>query len=152
MYSVPLKIKKLHEDAVIPSYANPGDAGLDLTAISLEYKEDIDCYVYGTGLAIEIPQGHVGLLFPRSSNRRTDAYMCNHVGVVDSGYRGEVMASFKLRDKLEEGNMPRLFAPYEIGERVCQLVIVPVPGADIEVVDELSDSARGANGHGSSGK
>ena len=79
-----VKIKRLVEDAVIPAYAHDTDAGLDLVATSYEYKDDIHCHVYGTGLAIEIPEGHVGLLFPRSSNRKTDAYMCNHVGVVDS--------------------------------------------------------------------
>ena len=79
-----VKIKRLVEDAVIPAYAHDTDAGLDLVATSYEYKDDIHSHVYGTGLAIEIPEGHVGLLFPRSSNRKTDAYMCNHVGVVDS--------------------------------------------------------------------
>ena len=79
-----VKIKKLNENAVIPQYAHPSDAGLDLVATSYEYKEDIDCHVYGTGLAVEIPEGYVGLIYPRSSNRKTDAYMCNHVGVIDS--------------------------------------------------------------------
>lgn len=79
-----VKIKKLHENAVIPAYAKPGDAGLDFTATSYEYKSDIDCHVFGTGLAVEIPEGYVGLIYPRSSNRKTNAYMCNHVGVIDS--------------------------------------------------------------------
>lgn len=79
-----VKIKKLNKDAVIPAYAHDTDAGLDLVATSYDYKENIDCHVYGTGLAVEIPEGYVGLLFPRSSNRKTDAYMCNHVGVIDS--------------------------------------------------------------------
>lgn len=79
-----VKIKKLVPEAAIPTYAKPGDAGMDLTAISYEYKSDIDCHVFGTGLAVEIPEGHVGLIFPRSSNRKTNAYMCNHVGVIDS--------------------------------------------------------------------
>lgn len=79
-----VKIKKLSEDAVIPAYAHDTDAGLDLVATSYEYKSDIDCHVYGTGLAVEIPEGYVGLIYPRSSNRKTNAYMCNHVGVIDS--------------------------------------------------------------------
>ena len=79
-----VKIKKLVEKAVIPSYAKPGDAGLDLTAVSYDYKKDIDCHVYGTGIAVEIPEGYVGLVYPRSSNRKTNAYMTNHVGVIDS--------------------------------------------------------------------
>lgn len=145
-----VKIKRLVEDAVIPSYANNSDAGLDLTAISYDYKENIDCHVYGTGLAVEIPEGYVGLLFLRSSNRKTDAYMCNHVGVIDSGYRGEIMISFKNRDYDKEA-IPQLFKPYEIGQRVAQLIIIPYPKINFIEVDELSDSDRGENGHGSTG-
>ena len=146
-----VKIKKLNENAVIPSYAHDTDAGLDLVATSYEYKENIDCHVYGTGLAVEIPEGYVGLLYPRSSNRKTNAYMCNHVGVVDSGYRGEIMISFKNRDKIKEGEIPQLIQPYEVGDKVAQLIIIPYPKIDLKVVDELSTTERGANGHGSTG-
>lgn len=146
-----VKIKRLVEDAVIPAYAHDTDAGLDLVAISYEYKEDIDCHVYGTGLAVEIPEGYVGLIYPRSSNRKTDSYMCNHVGVIDSGYRGEVMISFKLRDRYPE-SIPQLHKPYEVGDKVAQLIIMPYPKVQFIEVNELSDSDRGINGHGSSGK
>lgn len=146
-----VKIKKLHEGAVIPSYAKPGDAGLDLTAVSYDYKEDIDCHVYGTGIAVEIPEGYVGLLYPRSSNRKTDAYMTNHVGVIDSGYRGEIMVSFKNRDKCVD-NISQLFKPYEVGDKIAQLIIVPYPKIEFKVVDELSTTERGEGGHGSTGK
>lgn len=146
-----VKIKKLHEGAVIPSYAKPGDAGLDLTAVSYDYKEDIDCHVYGTGIAVEIPEGYVGLIYPRSSNRKTDAYMCNHVGVIDSGYRGDIMVSFKNRDKCVD-NIPQLFKPYEVGDKIAQLIIVPYPKIEFKVVDELSTTERGEGGHGSTGK
>ena len=145
-----VKIKKLHEDAVIPTYAHDTDAGLDLVATSYEYKEDIDCHVYGTGLAVEIPEGYVGLIYPRSSNRKTDAYMCNHVGVIDSGYRGEVMISFKLRDRNIE-SIPQIFKPYEVGNKIAQLIIIPYPKVHFVEVNELSDSDRGEQGHGSSG-
>ena len=145
-----VKIKKLVEEAVIPSYAKPGDAGLDLTAVSYDYKKDIDCHVYGTGIAVEIPEGYVGLVYPRSSNRKTNAYMTNHVGVIDSGYRGEIMVSFKLRDyKVKE--FPYLFKPYEVGDKIAQLIIVPYPKIEFKVVDELSATERGENGHGSTG-
>ena len=149
-----VKIKKLSEDAVIPAYAHDTDAGLDLVATSYEYKSDIDCHVYGTGLAVEIPEGYVGLIYPRSSNRKTNAYMCNHVGVIDSGYRGEVMISFKNRDKIDYNacEIPQLVKPYEIGQRVAQLIIMPYPKIKFVEVDELSDSDRGKNGHGSSGQ
>lgn len=147
-----VKIKKLNENAVIPSYAHDTDAGLDLVATSYEYKENIDCHVYGTGLAVEIPEGYVGLLYPRSSNRKTNAYMCNHVGVVDSGYRGEIMISFKNRDKIKEGEIPQLIQPYEVGDKVAQLIIIPYPKIKFVEVDELSFSDRGEAGHGSTGK
>lgn len=146
-----VKIKRLVEDAVIPAYAHDTDAGLDLVATSYEYKENIDCHVYGTGLAVEIPEGYVGLLFPRSSNRKTDVYMCNHVGVIDAGYRGEIMVSFKNRDYDKEA-IPQLFKPYEVGNKVAQLIIIPYPKVQFIEVDELSDSDRGEQGHGSTGK
>ena len=144
-------IKKLVEEAVIPSYAKPGDAGLDLTAVSYDYKEDIDCHVYGTGIAVEIPEGYVGLVYPRSSNRKTNAYMTNHVGVIDSGYRGEIMVSFKLRDR-DVKAIPQIFKPYEVGDKIAQLIIVPYPKIEFKVVDELSTTERGEGGHGSTGK
>lgn len=145
-----VKIKKLVEEAVIPFYAKPGDAGLDLTAVNYDYKEDIDCHVYGTGIAVEIPEGYVGLVYPRSSNRKTNAYMTNHVGVIDSGYRGEIMVSFKLRD-YKEGQIQQLFKPYEVGDKIAQLIIVPYPKIEFKVVDDLSTTERGEGGHGSTG-
>lgn len=146
-----VKIKRLVEDAVIPAYAHDTDAGLDLVATSYEYKDDIHCHVYGTGLAVEIPEGHVGLLFPRSSNRKTESYLTNHVGVVDSGYRGEIMLSFKTRD-YDEGQIQQLFKPYEVGDKVAQLIIIPYPKIKFVEVNELSSSDRGEAGHGSTGK
>jgi dUTP pyrophosphatase len=83
-----VNIKKLHQNAVIPTYAKPGDAGMDLIAISKQYDE-FDNVVYGTGIAIEIPENYVGLIYPRSSICKKDLYLTNHVGVIDSGYRGE---------------------------------------------------------------
>lgn len=146
-----VKIKKLVPEAVIPAYAHDTDAGLDLVATSYEYKYGIRCHVYGTGLAVEIPEGHVGLIFPRSSNRKTESYLTNHVGVVDSGYRGEIMLSFKTRDyNVEE--IQHLHKPYEVGDKVAQLIIMPYPKIKFVEVDELSDSDRGENGHGSTGK
>lgn len=141
-----VKIKKLDPKAVIPKYAKPGDAGLDLTAISYKYDNQYDNRIYGTGLAIEIPEGYVGLLFPRSSNRKTDAYMTNHVGVIDSGYRGEIMITYKDRDF----DVAKI--PYQIGDRVAQLIIMPYPTINLVEVEELSETERGEGGHGSTGK
>lgn len=139
-----VKIKKLDPKAVIPKYAKLGDAGMDLTAISCEH-DDYENFVYGTGLAIEIPKGYVGLVFPRSSNRKTDAYMTNHVGVIDSGYRGEIMITYKNRGTAAS-------IPYHEGDRVAQLIIIPYPTINLVEVEELSETERGEGGHGSTGK
>lgn len=145
-----VKIKRLSETAVIPTYAKPGDAGMDLTAVSYEYDDEKNCHIYGTGLAIEIPEGHVGLLFPRSSIRKTNVFLTNHVGVIDSGYRGEIMFSFKDRDNIK-GTIPVLVRPYEIGDRIGQIIIMPYPQIDFVEVEELSETERGTGGHGSTG-
>lgn len=98
---IEIKLKKIDERAVIPTYAHDGDVCMDLTAISVEYDMDKDMYIYHTGLAIESDKHYGTFLFPRSSNRKTDAYLCNHVGVVDSYiYRGEIILCFKNRDSL----------------------------------------------------
>lgn len=140
-----VKIKKLHAAAVIPSYSKLGDAAMDLTAISIE-KDDDGNAVYGTGLAIEIPDGYVGLLFPRSSNSKTHLYLTNHVGVIDSGYRGEIKFKFRPINGFVDA---RVYAKYD---RVGQLIILPYPQIELVESDELSDSERGDGGFGSTGK
>ena len=140
-----VRIKKLNPNAVIPTYAKPGDAGMDLTAISVDFDAEHGNYVYGTGIAMEIPEGYVGLVFPRSSNRKTEAYMCNHVGVIDSGYRGEIMVTFKNRDK--DGSLQ----PYKVGNRVAQIIIMPYSQIEFVESNELSETERGSGGHGSTG-
>lgn len=143
-----IKIKKLNENAVIPKYSKLGDAGLDLTAISKSivenntYGNQYGYIEYGFGIALEIPEGYVGLVFPRSSISNTGAILSNSVGVIDSNYRGEVKARFKQIARTKE---------YEVGDRVAQLLIIPYPEVSFELVDELSDSVRGANGYGSTG-
>lgn len=88
-----VKIKKLQDNAVIPYHSKPGDAGLDLTAVSLSFNEQFT--EYGTGIAIEVPEGFVGLVFPRSSLSKMDLILANHVGVIDPNYRGEIKLRFK---------------------------------------------------------
>lgn len=149
-----VNIKKLHKDAIIPNYAKHGDAGLDLTAVNKSYDEHGNV-CYGTGLAFEIPTGFVGLLFPRSSNAKKDLILSNSVGVIDSGYRGEVVFKFKpLAYKAETGSGPEasLDFPeiYEIGDRIGQLIIMPYPQIEFNEVDELSSTDRGVGGFGSS--
>ena len=79
-----VKIKKLDPKAVIPKYAKPGDAGMDLTAISRVFDKQFSCWEYSTGIAIEIPEGHVGVLFPRSSIYKHGIVLTNSVGIIDS--------------------------------------------------------------------
>lgn len=146
METLKVKIKKINENAVIPSYAKHGDMCMDLTAIDYEYNKDMDCHIYHTGLAFELPEGYGMLLFPRSSNRKTDSYMANHVGVLDSGYRGELLICFKNRD------FTNRHKPYSVGDRIAQLCILPYPKVQFTEVDELSTSERGEGGHGSTGK
>ena len=93
-----VKIKRLHPDAVIPKYSKSGDAGMDLTATSKNFDSNTGCIIYGTGIAVEIPEGYVGLVFPRSSVYKTEQDLTNCVGVIDSGYRGEIKAVFKTRN------------------------------------------------------
>lgn len=138
-----IRIKRLHQNAVIPTYAKHGDAGMDLTATSKSYDENNNV-VYGTGLAVEIPEGYVGLVFPRSSICKKDLFLTNSVGVIDSGYRGEIMAKFKHTD-----NLP---VEYRVGERIAQLIIIPHPYIEFELANELSESERGSGGYGSSGR
>lgn len=148
-----IKIKKLNKKAIIPSYAKDGDAGLDLTCVSKEYSLSIDCEIYHTGIAVEIPNGYVGLVFPRSSNRNKAVYLPNSVGVIDSGYRGEILVSFKRRDCVDDFTIEerlKLFS-YDVGDRIAQLIIIPYPEINFIEVEELSDSERGIGGHGSTG-
>lgn len=144
-----VKIKKLHPDAVIPKYAKSGDAGLDLTATSMSL-DDLNI-TYGTGLAIEIPQGYVGLLFPRSSISKRVLFQRNAVGVIDSGYRGEVTIKFGFYKK-DHKTVFEADKVYQIGERIGQLILLPYPQIEFEEATELSSSDRGEGGYGSTGQ
>lgn len=137
-----VKIKRLRDTAITPTKAHATDAGFDLYAASKKY-DNLGNVVYGTGVAVEIPEGYVGLVFPRSSIANTCLSLSNSVGVIDSGYRGEIMAKYRIS---------RYGAEYECGERIAQLIIMPYPNIEFEEVEELSDSDRGAGGYGSSGK
>lgn len=139
-----VKLKKLNDAAVIPVRGTEHSAGMDLTAIS---KEVVDNgkhgYVnYGTGLAFAIPEGHVGLLFPRSSISKTGLILSNSCGIIDSDYRGEVTMRFKHIKDTDD---------YNIGDRIGQLIIVPYPQVTFEEVFELDETVRGAGGYGSTG-
>ena len=141
-----VRIKKLSELAVIPTYAKDGDAGMDLVATSIISETDTQI-TYGIGLALEIPKGFVGLIFPRSSVRKTRLMLSNCVGVVDSGYRGELQATF---NKINQNSIAD--NDYKVGDRIVQIMIIPHPEVEFEEADELSDTERGEGGFGSTGK
>lgn len=177
METLKIKIKRLSPDTVIPAYAHATDAGLDLTAVSKEYDNDGNV-VYGTGIAVEIPEGYVGLLFPRSSNSKKFLQLSNSVGVCDSGFRGEIMFKFRctcqsnLPSNLSDisslinndgfsgqdglcvkiNNLHYLSREYQVGDRIGQLIVMPYPKVEFEEVDELSPSDRGEGGYGSTGR
>jgi len=160
-----VKFKKLHEDAVLPSYAKPGDAGVDITATSdgklvnsepiSDRQKSLWYYIeYKTGLSIEIPDGYVGLIFPRSSISKSSLSLSNSVGVIDSGYRGEICFRFKIDAGLVNESTYHMGYPakYVKGDRIGQLIVIPYPTIEPEFAEELSDTNRGATGFGSSGQ
>lgn len=143
-----LKFKKLSDKAVLPSKAHATDAGLDLTCTSINTMVN-ECgqllLQYHTDIAVEIPEGYVGLLFPRSSVCKKSLSLTNSVGVIDAGYRGEIMAVFRNTTDV-------IPAVYKEGERFAQLVIIPIPDVQPIEVETLSESDRGEGGYGSSDK
>ena len=146
-----LRFKKIHPEAIIPSYQKEGDAGLDLTAIDFEIDKNGNAS-YDTGLAVEIPEGYVGLIFPRSSICKTDLSLSNAVGVIDSNYRGPITFKFKptAAFKKAEGNYDTV--AYKKGDRVGQLIIMAIPHIETVEAKELSETDRGEKGFGSSGR
>jgi len=143
---VQLSIAKLKDEAVLPTRAHPGDAGLDLYACESAHIGPGERWSVGTGVAVEIPEGHAGLVLPRSGLARDHGIgLANAPGLIDAGYRGEVRVLLLNNDPAE------LFR-VEPGDRIAQLVVIPVALADPVEVEALTDSARGDGGFGSSGR
>ena len=139
---VRVKVKKLHKNAVIPTYAKFGDACMDLYATNC-WLDDHGNFVYETGLALEIPEGWAALIYPRSSVSKTSLTLRNSVGVIDSGYRGQILVKFAKQNSLNE--------VYKIGDRIAQLMLIPIHTCCFVEVDELCESDRGTGGFGSTG-
>lgn len=142
-----LKIKSLHEDAKTPHYATGGSAGLDLTACNDERieLEPMERVLIPTGLSMAIPDGYVGLIFPRSSmGYKEGLTLPNCVGVIDSDYRGEIMVAM-----VNISNQVRVITK---GTRIAQLVIIPAPKMKITKAEKLDDTERGEGGFGSTGQ
>jgi dUTP pyrophosphatase len=138
------RLKRTHPDAVVPTYSKDGDAGMDITAVSIVTNTPTQV-TYGTGISVEIPKNYVGLVFPRSSIRKYELELSNSVGVIDSGYRGEIQATFNKTNGLDS-------IIYNVGDRICQIMIIPYPKITFHEVDELSDTERGEGGFGSTGE
>lgn len=151
-----VKIKKLYTDSILPTKAHTTDAGYDLYAHSKSYDDDGNV-VYGSGVAMEIPNGYVGLVFPRSSNAKKDLILSNSVGVIDSGYRGEISFKFKQTPR-EFASASGTFATFQytkdygLGDRIGQIIIMPYPEIEFVEVKELSKTERGNGSYGSTGK
>lgn len=141
-----IRVKKLDERAILPTYGTEYSAGADLYALldaSIEIKPHETVFIH-TGISVEIPEGYCGLIFARSGlATKRGLAPANKVGVIDADYRGEIMVALH--------NHSENTATVEPGERVAQLAIVPFLKAEYEEADELSDTVRGAGGFGSTG-
>lgn len=156
-----LKIQKLHPDAVVPQYATEGAACFDLVAAtvngsanlgaSVETTEPVTC---GTGLAFEVPPGHVMLVFSRSGHGiKHGVRLSNCVGVIDDDYRGEVLVQLTQDDRADRDYGFDLASTYiKPGERIAQAMVLPVPRVTFEVSEQLSITDRGQGGFGSTGR
>lgn len=139
-----IRYKKVSRDAVEPMKAHASDAAFDMTCVSVEEDRKRNIVTYHTGIAMEIPDGYVGLLFPRSGVYRHQLQLANSVGVIDSGYRGEILFKFRIVQ-------PHI-SRFSVGDRVGQLLIIPYPEIALEEAESLAESERGEGGFGSTGK
>lgn len=139
-----VKINRIHSEAVIPKYIFDGDVGLDLTAVEVEKSGNwiFPLYTYRTGLAIELPKTHFAMLTPRSSLSKKLMWMANHVGIIDTGFHGELV--FKFRSFLGLNT-------YKIGDRIGQILLFRRNKMEFVEIEKLSASERGSNGFGSTG-
>jgi dUTP pyrophosphatase len=141
-----LRVAKLKDEAILPSRAHEGDAGLDLYACEAAHLGPGERWSVGTGVAVEIPAGHAGLVLPRSGLARDHGIaLVNSPGLIDAGYRGEVRVLLLNTDPAETFRV-------EPGERIAQLVVAPIALAEPVEVEALADSPRGDGGFGSSGR
>lgn len=141
-----LPVAKLNEDATLPTRAHEGDAGLDLYACESAHIGPGERWSVGTGVGVEIPAGHAGLVLPRSGLARDHGIaLVNSPGLIDSGYRGELRVLLLNTDPAETFRV-------EAGDRIAQLVLVPIALATPTPVEALADSARATGGFGSSGR
>lgn len=144
-----LKVKKLHPEAKLPVYSTLGAACFDVSTVGLEYPIMLSnserTFVFRTGLAFEVPEGHVMLAFSRSGQGfKFDTRLANCVGVIDEDYRGELMVKLTY-----DGDS---YVDVQNGDRIAQCMVIPVAQCALEEVEELSTTIRGVSGIGSTGK
>jgi dUTP pyrophosphatase len=143
---VELPVAKLKDDAVLPTRAHAGDAGLDLYACETAHIGPGERWSVGTGVAVEIPDGHAGLVLPRSGIARDHGIsLVNSPGLIDSGYRGELRVLLLNNDPAETFRVG-------VGDRIAQLLLTPIATAEPVETDGLTESVRGGGGFGSSGR
>jgi len=138
-----LKFKKLTENAIPPFKAHPSDAGFDLTCTSVDEDLAHEILTYHTGIAVELPKGTFALLCPRSSVYKYQLQLANGLGIIDEGYHGELIFKYRI--------VQPHFTRYSVGDKIGQLVVVPIPQMELEEVDELGESERGEGSFGSTG-
>lgn len=139
-------MRRLHPDAQLPAAANPGDAGLDLRSVEAATIKPGERCVVATGIAVAIPDGYAGFVQPRSGlAARQGLGVVNSPGLIDSGYRGEVKVVLINLDPSDPIEIAR-------GDRIAQLVILPVPAVEVVETDELPETVRGDGGFGSTGR
>jgi dUTP pyrophosphatase len=144
-HTVEVALRRLDPDLPVPAYAHDGDAGADLLAARDVELAPGERALVGTGVAIALPEGYVGLVHPRSGlAARLGVTVLNAPGTVDAGYRGEILVNLINHDRANVAKISR-------GDRIAQLVVQRVERAGFVVADELADTARGAGGHGSTG-
>ena len=169
---ITLDIQLRHPDAKIPTKAHNTDNGYDLYAVNVEYDEDMDCYIYHTGVSIKVPVGYSLDVIPKSRHRKTNSYMPNTPGDVDPGYTGEILVNYKPRvprvirrfihivlniidgDCSRYGDARKYIdkecnPPYGGGEAIAQCYLTPHPDIKFNVVAKLPETERGEGGHGS---
>ena len=168
---ITLDIVLRNPNAKVPIKAHNTDNGYDLYAVSVEYNEEMDCYIYHTGISIKVPVGYSLDVIPKSRHRRTHCYMPNTPGDVDPGYTGEILVNYKPRlprfmrniltrlinmiysdeewDNMYTKLIKEYDSPYGAGEAVAQCYLTPHPDIKFNVVTKLPETERGEGGHGS---
>lgn len=154
---IEVKVYREDKSVPLPAYGKDGDCCMDIVAKSIEYDLIKDRWIVHTGLHFELPQHYEMEIRPRSSNTKYDVYIPNAPGTLDAGYRGELLVIFKRRDAtvVQEGDIIDDIFPYNLGDRICQILVrrrEEIHWHEVDNLEDLSVSERGAGGFGHTGK